>query len=72
MSISIPVLNSGGNVVEVLNRIGWRSGSDIVRRAYFRQVCCSRMAVGGSDASSFIGATGEVWKAPAIRLKAVF
>ena len=58
MLISIPVLNSGGNVVEVLNRIGWRSGNDIERRAYFRQVCCSRMAVGGSDASSSIGVIG--------------
>ena len=72
MSISITVLNSGGNVVEVLKRIRWRSGSDIVRRAYFRQVCCSRMAVGGSDASSSIGVIGEVWKAPKIRLDAVF
>ena len=72
MSISIPVLNSGGNVVQVLNRIGWRSGSDIVRRAYFRQVCCSRMAVGGRNASSSVGVIGEVRKAPKIHLEAVF
>ena len=72
MSISMPVLNSGGHVVEVLNHRGWRSGSDIVWRAYFRQVCCSRKAVGGSDASSSIGVVGEVRKAPKIRLDAVF
>ena len=72
MSISIPVLNSGGNVVEVCNRIGWRSFSDIVWSAYFRQVCCSYMAVGGSDASSSIGVIAELRKAPKIRLDAVF
>ena len=68
----MPVLNSGGNVLEVLNRMGWRLGSDIVWRVYFQQVCCSRMAVGGSNASSSIGAIGEVRKAPKIRLEAVF
>ena len=68
----MPVLNSAGNVVEVLNLMGWCSGSDILQRAYFRQVCCSRMAVGGSDTSSSIGVIGEVRKALKIRLEAVF
>ena len=60
MSISMPVLNSGGNVVDDLNRMGWSSGSDIVRRAYFRQACRTRMEGGGSDASSSIRIIGEV------------
>ena len=68
----MPVLNSGGNVVDDLNHMGWHSGSDIILRAYFRQACCSRMAGGGSDASSSIGIIGEVQKAPRIGLKAVF
>lgn len=71
-STSTPVPNSGGNVVDVLSRIGWCSGSVIVRRAYFRQVCCSRMSGGGSDASSSMGMIGEVRNAPRIRLEAVF
>jgi hypothetical protein len=64
--------NSGGKVVDVLSRIGWCSGSVMVRRAYFLQVCCSRMAGGGSDASTSIGMTGEVRNAPRIRLEAAF
>ena len=72
ISTSIPELNSGGNVVDVLCRVGWCSGRVMVRRAYFLHVCCSRMEVGGSEASSSIGMIGEVRNAPRIRLKAVF
>ena len=72
MSISMPVLNSVGNVVDDLNYVGWRSGSDFVWRAYFRQACYSCMAGGGSDASNSIGIIGEVRKAPGIHLDAVF
>ena len=72
MSVSMPVLNSGGKVVDVLRRMGYCSGSVMVRRSYFLQVCCSRMAVGGSDASSSIGIMGEVRKATRICLEAVF
>ena len=72
MSVSMPVQNSGRKVVDVLRRMGCCSESVMVWRAYFLQVCCSRMAVGGSDASSSIGIMGEVRKAPRICLEAVF
>ena len=72
MLVSIPVLNSGGKVVDVLRRMGCCSGSVMVQRVYFLLVCCSRMAVNGSDASSSIGIMGEAWKAPRIRLEAMF
>ena len=72
ISTSIPELNSDGNVVDVLCCMGLCSGRVIVRRAYFLHVCCSRMEVGGSEASSSIGMIGEVQNAPRIRLEAVF
>ena len=40
----------------------------MVRRVHFLQICCSRMASGGSDASSSIGMTGDVRNAPRICL----
>ena len=72
ISTSIPELNAGGNVVDVLCRKGCCSGRVMVRNAYFLHVCCSRMAVGGSDASNSIGMIGEVRNAPRICLEAVF
>ena len=72
ISTSILELNSGGNVVDVLCRMGWCSGRVMVQRAYFLHVSCSRMEVGGSDASSSIGIMGEVRNAPRIRLEAEF
>ena len=72
ISTSIPELNSGGNVVDVLCYMGWCSGRVIVRWAYFLQVCWSQIAVGGSNASSSIGIIGDVRNAPRIRLDAVF
>ena len=72
ISTSITELNSGGNIVDVLCRMGWCSGRVMVRRAYFQHLCCSRIEVGGSDASSSIGMIGEVRNAPRIRLEAVF
>ena len=72
ISTSIPELNSDGSVVNVLCRMGCYSGMVIVRSAYFLQVCWSRMAVGGIDASSSIGMIGDVRNAPRIRQDAVF
>ena len=54
-SASMPEAYSGGKVVDVLSRIGWHSGRDMVLEAYFRQVCCSRTPGGGRDASNSMG-----------------
>ena len=72
ISTSIPELNSGGNVVDVLCHMGWCSRRVMVLWEYFLHFCCSHMEVGGSDASSSIGMIGEVRNAPRIRLEAVF
>ena len=68
----MPEGNSGGKLVDDLSRMGWYSGSVIVRMAYFRHACWSRIAGGGSDASISMGMAGEVRNAPRIRLLAVF
>ena len=72
VSSSIKELNSGGNVVDDLCHMGWCSGRVMVRRAYLLHLCCSRIEVGGSEASSSIGMIGEVQNAPRIHLEAVF
>ena len=64
--------NSGGKLVDDLNRMGWDSGRVLVLMAYFRHACWSQIAGGGSDASISIGMAGEVQTAPRIRLLAVF
>ena len=71
-STSMPEGNSGGKLVDDLSRMGWDSGRVMVRMAYFRHACWSRIAGGGSDASISIGMAGEVRNAPWIRLLAVF
>ena len=68
----MPEGNSGGKLVDDLSRMGWYSGRVMVRIAYFRHACWSRIAGGRSDASISMGMAGEVRNAPRIRLLAVF
>ena len=68
----MPEGNLGGKVVDDLSHMGWDSGRVMVRMAYFRPACWSRIAGGGSDGSISLGMAGEVRNAPRIRLLAVF
>ena len=57
----MPEGNSGGKLVDDLSRMGWYSGRVMVRIAYFRHACWSRIAGGGSDASISRGPR-KVWE----------
>ena len=54
----MPVGNLGGKLVDDLSPMGWDSGIVMVRMAYFRHACWSRIAGGASDASISMGMAG--------------
>ena len=64
----MPEGNSGGKLVDDRSRIGWDSGRIMLRMAYFRHACWSRIAGGGNNASISMGMAGQVRNAPRIRL----
>ena len=68
----MPEGNTGGKLVDDFSHVGWYSGSVMVRMAYFRHTCWTRIAGGGSDAAISMGMAGEVRNAPRIRLLALF